>query len=199
MTHITAINGSPRKHGNTDAVLDAFLLGSKSTGATTSKISLGDIDHKNCRGCNACHKKGVCILRDDLTPVFDEVLASDILVLASPIYSMTITAEMKSLIDRGQFLWAQKYITKTLTFPKEHLAKHIGVYLGTSGQNIPHIFDAAFPVVRALFNDTGFSYTENVLFPGMDQYGGVKGWPESVAAAKTEGKRIASLICHAGY
>lgn len=194
MTLITAVNGSPRKHGNTETVLDAFLRGTESTGAETNKLSLVDIDHKNCRGCNACHKKGVCILKDDLTPIFDAVLASDILVLASPIYSMTVTAEMKSFIDRGQFLWAQKFVTKTLAFSEEHLKHHIGVYLGTSGQEIPHIFDAAFPVVRAFFNDAGFSYTENVLFAGMDQHGGVKGWPESVTFAEAEGKRIAELI-----
>ncbi len=194
MTHILAINGSPRKRGNTETVLDAFLHGAEGTGASTAKISLTDIDHTNCRGCNACHKKGVCILKDELTPVFEEVLSSDILVLASPIYSMTVTAEMKSFIDRGQFLWAQKFVTKTLSFSNEHLEHHVGVYLGTSGQDIPHIFDAAFPVVRAFFNDAGFSYTENVLFPGMDQHGGVKSWPESVVFAEAEGKRIAGLI-----
>lgn len=194
MTHIIAINGSPRRHGNTDTVLDAFLRGAEHAGATAGKISLVDIDHKNCRGCNACHKKGTCILTDDLTPIFDQVLAADILVLASPIYSMTVTAEMKSFIDRGQFLWAQKFVTKTLSFSEDHLKNHIGVYLGTSGQDIPHIFDAAFPVVRAFFNDAGFSYTENVLFAGMDQHGGVKGWPESVAFAEAEGERIAGRI-----
>ncbi|MDU9375944.1 hypothetical protein McpSp1_05240 [Methanocorpusculaceae archaeon Sp1] len=194
MTRILAVNGSPRKRGNTETVLDAFLHGAERAGAAVSKISLVDIDHKNCRGCNACHKKGVCILNDDLTPIFEEVMSSDILVLASPIYSMTVTAEMKSFIDRGQFLWAQKFVTKTLSFSPKHLANHVGVYLGTSGQDIPHIFDGAFPVVRAFFNDAGFSYTENVLFPGMDQHGGVKGWPESVAKAEEEGRRIADLL-----
>ncbi len=194
MTRIVAINGSPRKRGNTDTVLDAFLRGAEEAGAFVSKQYLVDIDHKNCKGCNACHRNGKCVITDDLTPVFAEVLAADVLVLASPIYSMTVTAEMKSFIDRGQFLWAQKFVTKTLAFSQEHLASHTGVFLGTSGQAIPHIFDAAFPVVRAFFNDAGFSYTENVLFPGMDSRGGVKGWPESVAEAQSEGKRIAKLI-----
>ncbi|HJK01406.1 MAG TPA: flavodoxin family protein [Methanocorpusculum sp.] len=194
MIKIVAVNGSPRKHGNTDTVLDFFLHGAKSVGATTKKISLVDINHKNCQGCNACHNKGVCILKDDLTSIFDEVLAADILVLASPIYSMSVTAEMKSFIDRGQFLWAQKFVTKTLAFSDAHLRTHIGVYLGTSGQNLPHIFDAAFPVVRAFFNDAGFSYTENVLFAGMDLHGGVMGWPESVIFAEAEGIRITKII-----
>jgi len=194
MTTMLVINGSPRKLGNTETVLNAFVEGAKEAGAEVTVVRLVEIDHKNCKGCNACHKNGVCVLKDDLTPVFDQMLQSDILVLASPIYSMSVTAEMKSFIDRGQFLWAQKFIRKTLVFDAEHLKKHKGVFLGTSGQDLPYIFDSAFPVVRAFFNDSGFSYAENVLFPGMDQHGGVHNWPESVVEAKKRGKEIAQSM-----
>ncbi|MDO9522732.1 MAG: flavodoxin family protein [Methanocorpusculum sp.] len=190
MTTMLVINGSPRKGGNTETVLNAFVAGAKEAGADVTTIRLVEIEHKNCKGCNACHKNGVCVIKDALTPVFDQMLESDILVLASPIYSMTVTAEMKSFIDRGQFLWAQKFIRKTLVFDAAHLKKHKGVFLGTSGQNLPYIFDSAFPVVRAFFNDSGFSYADNVLFPGMDKHGGVQGWPESVVEAKKRGKEI---------
>ncbi|MDO5845482.1 MAG: flavodoxin family protein [Methanocorpusculum sp.] len=190
MTRVLAFNGSPRKNGNTETVLDAFLRGAASAGAEIKKVRLVELDFKRCRGCNACHKKGVCVISDELTPLFDEILQSDILVLASPIYSMTVTAEMKAFIDRGQFLWAQKFVTKTLAFDEKHLASHTGVYLGTSGQPAEGIFDAAFPVVRAFFNDAGFTYTENVLFPGMDAHGGVKNWPESVEEAEKRGAEI---------
>ncbi len=190
MINLLAINGSPRKGGNTETVLDAFLKGAEDAGASVTKRRLVEIQHKNCRGCNECHKTGVCVIRDNLTPVFEDILSADILVLASPIYSMSVTAEMKSFIDRGQFLWARKFVTKTLVFDKEHLAKHVGVFVGTSGQDIPDIFGAAFPVVRAFFNDSGFTYSKNVLFPGMDKHGGVKGWPESVVAAEKAGRDI---------
>jgi multimeric flavodoxin WrbA len=193
---LTAINGSPKPHGNTSTVLDAFLKGAESAGAETVQITLAKTEYKNCRGCNACHKDGVCIITDDFTKVFGEVMAADVLVLASPIYSMTVTAEMKAFIDRGQFLWAQKFITKTLGFSKEHLARHTGIYLATSGQNIPGIFDAAYPVVRAFFNDAGFSYTENVTFPGMDEHGSVKNWPEAVTDAERRGKEITEKFLH---
>ncbi|HJJ48808.1 MAG TPA: flavodoxin family protein [Methanocorpusculum sp.] len=190
---ILAIQGSPRKKGNTDLVLDAFLKGAESTGAETEKINLRDIDFKNCRGCNACHKKGICVIKDPLTDIFDKILQADILVLASPIYSMTVTAEMKAFIDRGQFLWAQKFMTQTLVFTEEHLSTHTGVFISTSGQDLPIIFDAARPVVKAFFNDSGFPYRENVLFPGMDK----KSPAEREAAAsyaESEGRRIANEL-----
>ncbi|MBQ4134100.1 MAG: flavodoxin family protein [Methanocorpusculum sp.] len=190
MTHILALNGSPRRNGNTETVLNSFLKGAEEAGATFENIRLSSLTFKNCLGCNACHKKGVCVLKDDLTEVFEKVMKADILVLASPIYSMTVTAEMKGFIDRGQFLWAQKFKTKELVFDEEHLKRHVGVFLSTSGQGLPIMFDAAFPVVRALFNDAGFSYTENVLFAGMDEHGGVKAWPESVEEAFARGMEL---------
>ncbi|HJJ36475.1 MAG TPA: flavodoxin family protein [Methanocorpusculum sp.] len=189
--NIIAVNGSPRKNGNTETVLSAFLRGAEEAGAKTTSIRLVDLSFKNCKGCNACHKKGTCVITDELTPVFEQILSANVLVLASPIYSMTVTAEMKAFIDRGQFLWAQKFKTGTLKFDETHLKAHTGVFIGTSGQNVDHIFDAAFPVVRAFFNDAGFSYTENVLFSGMDVRGGVKAWPESTEEAYGRGKAIA--------
>ena len=186
--NIIAFNGSPRKNGNTETVLSAFLRGAEDAGAKTTAVRIADISFKNCKGCNACHKKGICVITDDLTPFFDQLLSADVLVLASPIYSMTVTAEMKAFIDRGQFLWAQKFKTGTLKFDDEHLRTHTGVFIGTSGQDVDNIFNAAFPVVRAFFNDAGFSYAENVLFPGMDIHGGVKEWPESTEEAYARGK-----------
>ena len=190
---IIAIQGSPRKNGNTDLVLDAFMSGAGDLGAECEKIYLRDIEFKNCRGCNACHKTGDCVIKDALTELFAKVLKADILVLASPIYSMTVTAEMKGFIDRGQFLWAQKFLTKTLEFDDRHLATHTGVFISTSGQDLPTIFDAARPVVKAFFNDSGFVYRENVLFPGMDKKSQSER-DEAAAFASGEGRRIANAL-----
>ncbi|HJJ56379.1 MAG TPA: flavodoxin family protein [Methanocorpusculum sp.] len=194
MTNIIAINGSPRPHGNTDLIIDAFLMGASSCGASTKKINLHTLNYKNCMGCNSCHKTGQCVIQDDFTPIFTEILESDILILASPIYSTTVTADLKSFIDRGQFIWAQKFVTHTRQVSEDHLKKHIGVYIGTSGQNTQNVFDGAFAVVKAFFNNFGFKYTENVLFAGMDIHGGVNNWPESITQAKNDGKRIAQLL-----
>ena len=54
--------------------------------------------------------------RTSLIALFDKILAADCIAVASPIYSMGITAELKSLIDRAQYLWARKFILKTLYF-----------------------------------------------------------------------------------
>lgn len=187
---IIAINGSPRKKGNTETLLNSFLKGAMESGAEVESFRLADITFKNCKGCNACHKTGTCVITDDITFLFDKISHADVLILASPIYSMTVTAELKAFIDRGQFLWARLFKTKTHRFTDEYLASHKGIFLGTAGSDSQSIFDAAFPVVRAFFNDAGFKYTENLLFPGMDVKGGVKSCPEIVENAYLMGKKI---------
>ncbi|MDO9324046.1 MAG: flavodoxin family protein, partial [Methanoregula sp.] len=114
---VLGISGSPHRHGNTETLLDSFLEGARAAGATVEKVVLKDLNYAPCRGCNACHKTGNCIVKDDAIALFDKILAADCIAVASPIYTMGITAELKGPIDRGQYLWARKFILKTLFFP----------------------------------------------------------------------------------
>ncbi|WOF15230.1 flavodoxin family protein [Methanoplanus sp. FWC-SCC4] len=195
MIKVTGISGSPKKYGNTEKLLDSFLEGAESAGAATEKILLKKMKYRSCQGCNACHKTGYCVITDDLTEIFEKIMnETDILVLASPIYSMSITAEMKAFIDRGQYLWARKFIKKDLVFDEEHLKTHKGVFVSTAGQDIKNVFDAAHPVVRAFFNDAGFEYYKDINVHGMDKYKGIDGHPSALTYAYGEGKKIVSEL-----
>src|SRR5512136_1224077 len=130
---VLGVSGSPHRHGNTETLLDSFLDGAKTAGASVEKVVLRDLDYSPCRGCNACHKTGECIVRDDAIALFDKILKADAIAVASPIYSMGITAELKGLIDRGQYLWARKFILKTLYFTNEHIQRHKGIFISTAG------------------------------------------------------------------
>lgn len=187
--NVLGISGSPRKGGNTETLLDAFLAGVEEAGAEKQKVILRDLEFTSCKGCNACHKTGECVLKDDLTPLFDEIIAADILALASPIYSMGITAELKAFIDRGQVYWARKFILKNLYFDYQHIQRHKGFFISTAGQNWDHVFDGAYPVITAFFNDIGFEYTDNIIANNMDEYKGIKGHPTALEEAKRRGRK----------
>lgn len=191
---VLGISGSPRRHGNTETLLDSFLDGAKSAGAEIEKVVLKDIDYSPCRGCNACHKTGECIVKDDAPALFEKMSGADCVAVASPIYSMGITAQLKGFIDRAQYLWAQKFILKTLDFSEEHIRRHKGVFISTAGQNWDHVFDGAFPAVTALFHGTGFDYSDNIIANNMDQYGGIKNHPTALKDAFIKGKEIAELL-----
>ena len=187
---VLGISGSPRRHGNTETLLDSFLEGAKDAGATVEKVVLREIDYSPCRGCNACHKTGECIVKDDAPGLYDKILAADILAVASPIYSMGITAQLKGFIDRAQYLWARKFILKTLTFSEDHISRHKGVFISTAGQNLDRVFDSAFPAITALFHGTGFDYGDNIVANNMDACNGIKNHPTALKEAYEKGQRI---------
>jgi multimeric flavodoxin WrbA len=189
MIRVLGLSGSPHRRGNTETLLDAFLEGAREAGGEVEKVVLSTLAYEPCRGCNACHRTGACIVKDEATPLLERMGAIDILGVASPIYSMGVTAELKGLIDRAQFLWARRFVTNTLEYSPEHLSRHHGVFLSTAGSDWPGVFDAAFPVVKAFFSGLGFEYSENLVFDRMDRHGGIRGHPSALAEAAEAGRR----------
>jgi len=187
---VLGISGSPRRHGNTETLLDSFLDGAASAGAEVEKVVLREIDYSPCRGCNACHKTGECIVKDDAPGLYEKIFASDVVAVASPIYSMGITAQLKGFIDRAQYLWARKFILKNLDFSADQIKRHKGVFISTAGQSMSTVFDSAFPAITALFHDTGFDYSENIVANGMDKYNGIKNHPTALKEAYDKGRLI---------
>jgi multimeric flavodoxin WrbA len=195
-TSVIGISGSPHRHGNTETLLDSFLAGAEAAGATVEKVILRSLDYTSCRGCNACHKTGTCVVQDALTPLFERIVAADCLALASPIYTMGITAEMKGFLDRGQALWAQKYILRMLEHSRGHLACHTGIFISTAGQGSEQVFDAAIPAMKAFFGTLGFEYSANILANDMDRYKGIRGHPTALADAFRKGGEVVKILAN---
>jgi multimeric flavodoxin WrbA len=96
-----AFNGSPRKNGNTQTLVEAVLKGAAGKGAETRLVNLHELDMKGCDGCEAC-KRGVrkCAQKDDLTPLLQEMRECDAIVLGTPVYCFHVSSQLKALIDR---------------------------------------------------------------------------------------------------
>lgn len=123
--------GSPRKNGNTMALLKPFMETLAEHDAESSLIWLYDKKLSGCTACRACQKDWTtfgCAIHDDMQNIFDEVLSADVIVLATPIYSWFCTAPMKAVLDRlvygmnkyygdekGPSLWAGKRLALLLT------------------------------------------------------------------------------------
>jgi multimeric flavodoxin WrbA len=191
---VLGISGSPHRHGNTETLLDTFLEGARDAGGEVDKVILKSLEFSPCEGCNACHKTGVCIIEDDLIPLFDRILTMDALSLASPIYTMGITAEMKGFLDRAQYLWARKYILKTQHFSREHIRRHKGVFISTAGTGWENVFSSAFPIMTAFFDIMGFEYYDNIIANDMDRYKGIRNHPTALAEAKEKGRKVVEVI-----
>ena len=66
MKKFLGIMGSPRKHGNTHAMVESVLAGAKAHGATTEIVFLGDLTIKECNGCHVCWTGKACTKNDDM-------------------------------------------------------------------------------------------------------------------------------------
>ena len=102
---VLAFNGSPRKEWNTAILLNKALKGAASKGAETELIHLYDLNYKGCISCFACKKKdgksyGKCAVRDGLTPILSKIEEADGIILGSPVYFGTASAEMRAFMER---------------------------------------------------------------------------------------------------
>ena len=115
--------GSPRKDGNTDLLLDAFLRGVKDGGGEFEKVSIADLDIFFCRECLACEASGECVILDDTQMVYGKLFEADKIVIASPSFFYGFPAQAKALIDRCQYLWARKHLLNPTRSPPDSCAE----------------------------------------------------------------------------
>ena len=98
---IISLVGSPHgEKGNTAKLLSLVLEGAKEKGATAETIILrGDTVHP-CLGCDTCHKKGGCVQKDAFEDIRGKIQQANGLILASPNYIFSVSAQLKAFMDR---------------------------------------------------------------------------------------------------
>jgi len=99
--NVVAINGSPHgMKGTTGLLLSAVIKSARAAGATVTTLLLADYNVGPCRACDACHKAGACPIKDDFARFRAPMVAADGVILASPNYISSVSAQMKALMDR---------------------------------------------------------------------------------------------------
>ena len=104
MKKIYAINGSPRKNGNTAQLLQKALDGAASAGAEVKLIQLADLNFSGCLSCFACKRlqnpTPGCALKDDLSEILKELLQADGIIMGSPIYFGAETGLYRNFLEQ---------------------------------------------------------------------------------------------------
>ena len=102
--NILALQGSPRREGNTQAVLDIVLQAAQQAGAETELVELSQLERlSGCIECKACKERPDepgCALDDDMQDVLGKALESDVVVWATPVFCWSPTWLMKMAMDR---------------------------------------------------------------------------------------------------
>ena len=100
--NIVILNGSPRKTGNTSALVKAFTEGAESAGHTVTEFFLDSMDIHGCKGCFGGHssRECPCVQKDDMAKIYPAVKDCDVVVLASPLYYWNMSGQLRTAVDR---------------------------------------------------------------------------------------------------
>jgi hypothetical protein len=184
---------SPRRRGNTSLLLEQALEGAARGGARTELITLSDYSFRPCQGCNACSKDGECILKDDMQQIYQKLLAADRLILAAPIFSMSLNAQAKALIDRSQRFWSTKFVLKRRVIPDAAARpRRAGIFLSVCGTAFPDMFDCAAKIVRYYFDMLEMEYRGGHFYWQTDARGAIKSHPSAFRDVFEAGQRLVS-------
>lgn len=186
---VLGISTSPRIKGNSDLLLRRALAGAESAGADAEYVHLSHYRIGPCIECNACYTTGECKVRDDYQALLKKILDADRLVFASPIFFMSVCAQAKNLIDRGQCLWALKYVLK-----KESIAvgrDRRAMVIAVGGSKSKKQFESIRLTMKTYFDALDMKYFANLFVDQVDDRGEVEGHPSALDQAYQLGAQLA--------
>jgi multimeric flavodoxin WrbA len=101
---IVFVQGSPRKNGNTRAVTQVVIASARENGAEVAQIDATQLAFKEpgCVGCQKCQqsKDFICAFDDEVAHNVAGLAEYDVIVLATPLYWWSYSAQLKILVDR---------------------------------------------------------------------------------------------------
>ncbi len=187
--NVLGINGSPRIGGNTDILLDTALEAARGKRAQTEKVILNSLVFSPCQECEKVRDDGVCIINDDMQSLYLKIKNSDVIILASPIFFGSLSAQMKMMVDRFQCVWRARYILGKKIFSK----RRRGAFISVEASHNKDFFNNARSIVKNLFAVINADYQEELLCPGVDEKTSILRHTDFLMKASELGQKIVSV------
>lgn len=162
-----SILGSPRNNGNNAQILTK-LKRNLSKEVKFDSIKISDLDIKPCLACGYCEENKGCRIDDEMQKIYPKFSEADLILVASPLYFNTVSAQLKNLIDRCQAFWANKLVLdKPLINPDK---KRLGYFISTAGQkNNTTRFKYVKGTIAIFFKALDIDYQDNFFIGNIDQ------------------------------
>ena len=187
---ITAIYGSPRKNGNTDLLMDAFLKEFENSDHVIHRFYLRKMTISPCIECEKCYTTGTCVIDDDMNAIYPLFKKSDIVVLLSPVFFYGLNALAKAMVDRSQCCWSEKYLLNKKHSDSETRPK--GVFLTVGGSKGKRNFEGIILTVRYFFDALDIQFTDQLLVKEVDQKGAILDHPTALDDARNLARGLLS-------
>ncbi|OHB42143.1 MAG: hypothetical protein A2Y11_05590 [Planctomycetes bacterium GWC2_39_26] len=192
MRKVIGIFGSPRQNGNSDILLNSAIRGVETNGVDIERIIVRDLKIAPCNSCGGCWEKGVCVIDDDMQKIYSRLVDADGIMVASPIYFMGVSAQLKAFIDRCQAFWARKYILNLPIREGGRIAN--GFFIATAARNAGEgLFTGAVKTIKAFFHVLDTKYIGEILCAGLEEKGDVNKRQELLQQAYEAGKQLLKL------
>lgn len=187
---VCGIIGSPKKNGNVDLLVSQMLKGAQNRGAEISKIYLNDLTIKPCQSCGTDPHPKHCLFNDDMNMIYDALESSDIIVLGSPVYFNTVSAQTKLMIDRCNCM--TPYIKRsdgTFGFEKRVKKHKRGIFVAVAGSD--QEFETITNTAKGFLHWVNADLVETIEYPHEDdELGGVRNKKEIMNRAFNVGAQI---------
>lgn len=186
---VLIISGSPKKDGNTAALVDWFVQGAASKGASTEVVRAASLGFKvnGCLSCRICqkNKEYTCMVGDDVRDVLGKMPAADVIVFATPLYFFGPSAQTKLVFDRMFSLYKWNNQANTMETPLK--GKTLAV-IASAYEDVG--LDALEKPFRLTADYTGMKFF-SLLIPNAGISGDIRKLPAAQSLAFAFGQKLA--------
>jgi len=155
------IQGSPRPDGNCGILAGWAADAAKERGRTVEIIYPHDLDIHCCIGCYQCYNSGTCVFDDDMSEIIDAVRSARLVIVCSPVYTNTVTAGLKLVIDRMQAYHAERTLSGGRVGQQ-------GLLFSVAGRKGGDNFTCITKVVKTFFQNCGIKPAGEILIDSVD-------------------------------
>jgi multimeric flavodoxin WrbA len=181
---VVALLGSPRPEGNSAVLAQTFLDACRAQGAGVETYLLNKMHYQGCQACMGCKTKAeACILKDDMTPVYEAIRQADVVLLASPIYFGDLSGQLKAAYDRF-YAYLDPNFASRLPGGKQ------AVFVLTQGNPDPEQFQDVFRRYDTFMGWLNFGQRHLLRACGLQRAGEVKDRPEALQEAVDLAKTV---------
>jgi multimeric flavodoxin WrbA len=158
---LVVIQGSPRAQGNCSILAGWAVEAAHELGRSAQVIYPYDMDIRSCIGCYQCYNTGSCVFDDDMGDIIEAVRSTSLLVVCSPVYTNTVPAGLKLVIDRCQAYHAEKVLSGGNTGQK-------GLIFSVAGRSGMENFRCITPVITAFLRNLDIIPVGEILIDRVD-------------------------------
>lgn len=185
---VIAFLGSPRVNGNTEILLNGALKGIREAGHEVQIFKLNLMNIKPCQDCGGCDETGVCVINDDMDEIYDAIRKADRIILSSPIFFFGLSAQTKTMIDRCQAFWCEKYLLKK-PLPEGPYGRK-GLLLLVGGMKKEKGVNCSETTTKAFFRTISVPRHDALSLLGVDAKGAILDHPAALKGAAEAGGKL---------